>query len=386
MEKRELQKIISLTFDEKPSVRKEAALRLAESDDPGATFALLELSYDKDEKVKATARDILSKRQTMDKNAISFAEIFGSASNDDDSNGAIPEATDGKKRKLLQPIERIFDKGLGKTKSAMVKSKMMPTIEKVYKKAVGSEPVDMEKREKSIQRMLTSYVDIISGLDVIMSEEERAAREIEVQSIPEEVRGVVQEELESIGAAIEPEKISKELDELVSVDEPEAVEIPEAVDEEQGGKTIFKRAFEIMMACDGDEQVMFQQSQKMIKQMEDDVKLAFKMAKQRFKAANITHLTELKNGMRNVNTDELLVKIVTQGEYARTKTKMDTYTRIIVNDNEGSEGIIYLFDGRGTGILPEMMIKVEKGQVKTFAFSGETAVTISKKGKVCIVL
>ncbi len=149
---------------------------------------------------------------------------------------------------------------------------------------------------------------------------------------------------------------------------------------------MFRKAYEIMMAADGDEEVMEQQRQDLLKQLEKEVHLAFRLAKQRFKSENITHLTELRDGMRNVNTDILTVKSCDLGEYAKTKTKKDTYARITVNDSEGSEGVVYLFDGRGKEVRPGMMIKVVKGQVKTFNFSKETAITVGKKGSVYIVL
>ena len=45
-----------------------------------------------------------------------------------------------------------------------------------------------------------------------------------------------------------------------------------------------------------------------------------------------------------------------------------------------------LFDNRGFGIKSNVKIKFVKGYVKTFDFSSETALTISSKGNVYIVL
>lgn len=386
---KELQKLVSLTFDENPEVRKQAALKLSESDDPAATFALLELSYDKNESVKATAKGILSRMQPRDKDAISFAEIFGAVAEREELLTVLSPEDDLKKKKLLSPIEQIFDKRLGKAKSALVKGRMMATIEKIYLKAVESRPEDAQKREKSMQKMLTSYVDVLSGLGRIMFDErhEREAKAAEVQTI-EETQPVPREEsavLEEVGIQTDTSKISRDLEGLEDEEEEIRKEISEKAGE-PGDKTIFHRAYEIMMASEGDEEMMFQQSQKLIRQLQDEVNLAFKMAKQRFKSENITHLTELKNGMRNVNTEVLTAKAVDVGEYLRTKRKKDTYTRITVNDADGSEGIIYLFEGRGREVQPGMKVRVVKGQVKTFSFSGETAITIGKKGNVYIVL
>ena len=57
-----------------------------------------------------------------------------------------------------------------------------------------------------------------------------------------------------------------------------------------------------------------------------------------------------------------------------------------VSDEDGNEGLVYLFDDRGTPIRPGMRVKIEKGYARTFDFSGETALTVSKKGLLYIVL
>ncbi len=398
---KELQRLVSLTFDEKPETRKQAALKLAESDEPAAMFALLELSYDKDIGVKAAVREILSKKQPQDKDSISFAEIFAQgAEKEEEAQQVQTPEEDMKKKKLLSPIEQIFEKKLGKAKAALVKDRMMATIEKIYLKAVGAKSEESQKREKSMQKMLTSYADVLSGLDRLMFEErhERKEKMAEVQTIAEEPQLPQKEQqeppniaLEEIGTKHDASKISQDLSALASEGEYEEIKKEFA---KEGGefetgtadKSVFRKAYDIMMASDGDEETMYQQSQKLIKRLHEEVDLAFRLAKQRFKAENITHLTELRNGMRNVNTEVLSVKSADVGEDQRTKTKKDAYTRITVNDNEGSEGIVYLFEGRGMEVRVGMKIKVVKGQVKAFSFSGETAITIGKKGNVYIVL
>ena len=112
------------------------------------------------------------------------------------------------------------------------------------------------------------------------------------------------------------------------------------------------------------------------------------MAKKRFKEMNITNITDIKDGMRNINTDLLSVRLVENMEYQKTKKTKAIATRIVINDAEGNEGVVYLFDDRGSNIKKGMQIKIVKGMAKSFAFSGETALTIGKgkKSNVYIVL
>ena len=72
-----LNELISLTFDSNPEVRRQAALELSHYDDPGANFAILELTYDKDVRVSMTAREILDKRKASQPQLMSFADVFG---------------------------------------------------------------------------------------------------------------------------------------------------------------------------------------------------------------------------------------------------------------------------------------------------------------------
>ena len=53
---------------------------------------------------------------------------------------------------------------------------------------------------------------------------------------------------------------------------------------------------------------------------------------------------------------------------------------MVVGDDDDGEAVVYLFDGRGSWLVRGMKIKVLKGNVKSFGFSGETALTIGKKG------
>ena len=90
--------------------------------------------------------------------------------------------------------------------------------------------------------------------------------------------------------------------------------------------------------------------------------------------------------MRNVNTDILTIVKVENLEYQKTKKTIATITRVLVNDESGNEGVLYLPDDRGTVLVEGMHIRVNGGQAKTFKFSGETALTLDRKGNVYIVL
>ncbi len=362
MQDKKISKLISLTFDENPEVRIKAAEELAKTDDPAATFALIELSYDKDPKVQEKVREILEKEKAKKKDdGISFYELFKNNRKDEEKEES--KEIKEKKEKLLQPIYDMFVKKLGKEKGEKIKQKMMPTIERIYEKAV--------KDDKKIEDIVLPYINAISELEFKKEDKE----DVDIG-------------LEKVGNEIKIEKIEKEIGEEMEkelLEEDSEFELNEKVGNDEA-KTIFRKAYDLMMLSDGDEKIMKKQIDNIMKQMKKEVELAFRLAKNKFKANTITHLTKLKNGMRNVTTDILFVKSVEHKEYLRTKKKKGEFSRIVVADKDGSEGVIYLLDGRGKPVKPGMKIKVVKGIVKTFKFSGETALTIGKRGNVYIVL
>ena len=135
MDRSNIHKLVSLTFDEDPKIRIGAATSLSKSDDPAAVFALMELSYDKDIEVKELAQKLLQEKKSSEQEVMSFAELFSSRQIQDDFGSAESLTT---KEKVLYPITQLFEKKLGKERADAVKKKMMPTIEKIYLKHTNS--------------------------------------------------------------------------------------------------------------------------------------------------------------------------------------------------------------------------------------------------------
>jgi hypothetical protein len=394
MKKMGLHELISLTFDSDPKVRRQAAVELSKYDAPGAMFALVELTYDKDAGVQDDARRLLDemKEKNREPELMSFADVVSKGENGEEKKGKKEEKEsqkeerkkEGAREKMLKPIEQMFEEKLGKEKAEEMKKRMMPTIEKMYEKAVGDregEKKSNEDRGKRVQSMLEEYLDVIAHAG-----EKEEEVESEQKSLAEELGLVGTKELKV-------EKVMAEAEEGALADEAALDDAP-SPEEEWSGKagassvepTMFKLAFDSMMASRGDEKIMKEAMKKLVKNSEEQIKLAFKVAKKRYTEINLTNITELKSGMRNITTGTLYAKSVEHKDYQRTKTKMDTFTRIVVADQGGNEGVVYLFEERGRHIKPGMRMKVERGYAKTFDWSGETAMTVSKKGSVFIIL
>lgn len=367
-----IHKLVSLTFDENPRVRIEAAAKLSDIDDPAAIFALMELSYDKDPGVKVFAQKVLEKRKSHEREVMDLAEIFSTPARPAEG---VQETMEQKKEKILSPITHLFEKKLGKHKAEQVKNKMMPTIERVYMKTRPSD--GGEDGKKAIQEFLTSYLEAISDIDSIAAQG--------IAPLPDDIRLPGSEATSDLEEVSKPKNISVVNREILEIEAQEKKEVKEEEAFETLPETVFKRAYESMLASGGDEHVMRRELKRTLRELEHEAKLAYHLAKRRFKETKITHISKIKDGMRNVNTDLLTVRSVENNEYKKGKEKL-VYTRVLVKDESDNEGVVYLFDNRGIWLKPDMHLKIVKGYVKSFDFSGETAVTVSQKGNVYIVL
>jgi predicted DNA-binding protein len=337
--------------------------------------------------VRELAQKQLDKRKKSEPELMSFAEIFSSgAKKQEQKPGQKAQAPTTSKEKVLEPITRIFEKRLGKEKAHLVQSKMMPSIEKMYQKALTQKTgkkKDTEGGKKVMQEFLTSYLEVMSDLDQVAGQTGEAMEGSPAEGVEPVVHEELSSEFEEVG---KPEKLNDVSSEIASLEAQHLEEAREHRVIENLPDTFFKKAYEVMMLSDGDEKVMKQEMSRMVSDAKKEITLAFKLAKKKFKETNVTNITKVNDGMRNINTEPLTVASVENMEYQRTKKLKATLTRVVVNDEDGNEGVIYLFDDRGLVVNPGMKVKIVKGMAKTFKFSGETALTLGRKGSIYIVL
>ena len=374
-----LNKLISLTFDEDPEVRKQAAVELAKYDDPGAVFALLQLTYDKDDSVKKVASELMEqqKKNSNSPELMSFSDIFKSEPKQEENKAVSQEDMQtvdiGNFMKMIDKIQGSVDK----ERFEEIKKKAIPTI----KKALGTDKEKNNEKILEIQTMLTRYLDAVSGSEGDIGEVSDSIEELDIgleqvsnEKITDERKAI--EEIHEAAEQLEKEGEVKTKEELLE-ETIKKISLP---------KTVFGLALESLLASKGDEKAMKEVMKMIKKQNEKEIDMAFKMVKNYYKQIDLTSLADLKNNMRNVNTGPLNIKSVEEKEFKKSKKKMEKLFRILVSDQEGNEGVVYLPYSENAKVLrPGMQIKVEKGYVKTFAFSNETAITV-KSGKVYLIL
>lgn len=367
MQPSELHRLISLTFDSNPTVRRQAATELGTVDDPGAVFALIELSYDKNTDVAQTARSILQSKKSNEPKKLSFAELFRTGK----------ETEDEKKQTKEEQLEQILQKSLGKERAKKLKDKISP---KVLDLDMEETKEQDESKRIAMQQFLTAYLE---ELGVLGLNQEKLDSLSPSDGSKKQDPQLEQTLKETVGSGIGHDAF------LIGEDAEEVENERHFTLEYEGEKipfnttmkSIFQIALETLMATDK-EKSMKDQIKQLKKTLSYQVDLAFKIAKEKISKKHVVNISEIRDGMRRIYTEPLLVEKVEVNEYMRTKTKKDLYTRLIVKDNEGNEGIIYLFKSRGTKIQKGTYVKLENARAKYFKFSGETALTVSNSGKV----
>ena len=379
-DQKEIAKIISLTFDSNPHVRISAARKLADSNDPAALLALLELANDKNKEVSKVAYEILEKTKLNKPDMLPLTELFKGV---DFSGGPKPEEIPGidseeeikRKERIIDPLQKAFEKSIGKERADQLKPKL---VELAFK----------HSDKNTVQNLLTQLLGFYnSGPKEEQKKETKAHAVSPVAHIEQKKEAPMAVEQVGFNAKEDEEDseaIGKEA-ELVNVDDMFSEEEKKVI--EEGDPSIIKQAYDSMLVSEGDEKLIEHQSETMKKYLNHQVDIAFKLAKRKFKEIRLTDITNIKNGMKNITTDILLVKKVEQRQYSKARSAIrEFYTRVTAVDPDGKEGIIYLFDGRGRFIAEGMNIYLEKAKSKTFKFSGETVLTVdNKRGKVCAV-
>ena len=413
MYRNNLERLISLTFDEDSNVRKKTALELAKVDDPGALFALLELTHDKDESVRDAAIDILEKnrKNKPKEDLMSFSELFSYSTNVDKKSKSKPgKIITDKKRKLLHSIELIFERKLGKN-SDLVKKKMMPSLEKAYFNALSEgKSSKREGRREGVQKFLLNYLTLMKSSNNseiytnLEAQPSNSSPTLDASDNLDNLDNIDNKEDSNPNVQIEQEGSLDSLDQVSShnssltggnieraLNEVLNSEVNSTDDKEHEHEnflknvpdSLFKKAYEIMMYSGGDKSLMKKEMKRMIRLTEQDIKLAFRLAHQKFKENKITKLTDIVDKMRNITTDVLTIKSKEVVEFKKPRSTKYA-VRFLLQDSNGGEGVLYLFDGKGDSLVDGLNIKIEKGYAKVI--NDETSLILGSRGSIYIVV
>ena len=434
-----IDRFVSQSYDESPEVRMQAAEELSKvTDDPRALLALIELSGDKDPSIADRARMAVSNIHD-DGTAMSIEKFF------DDEKTSKVEETNEAKEKLMPSIERLFQR-VDPLKAEKLRAKLMPSIEKMFSKRsmqlrlsesqqaalTSSQPQatvsSSEMKASRTDGLFSSSTSSGSGgssdtsysqastsasssgassqsaIERIMhaagigSQQQAQQVQATAATAPLTQRGGLDHALSGIDKMMEiapteeeKERITEAFVEIEKKAKEEDAEAgPEAVSEMktsfvlESKQDLFKKAFEIVSATPGMSEKMIRDEEKrFVDLFKNDIHAAFQMAWLKAKGPGLEKVSNLKMGMKNFSTRELVVVAATDIEYKKGR-KTTPMRKFVVADHTGSFPM-YLPIVRGRGIMTGDIIKLEKGFVDFYEYTGEVGLSIMPRGKIIVM-
>ncbi len=318
---KELDRLISLSFDEDPEVRKQAAQELAKYPDIGALLALLELSRDKDPEVAKIAREKADQLKEVLKTQQEIQEISSIIAKYQQS---APE----QETEEIKVLEDVLEK------SQLTDEKKQIIKEKVQTK---------EERH--------TFLDMLKNILPTTSSKE------ETQELTDEDTNLILKELEQL------EKEYKIYEKAMIFNDIKP--------------TFLRLLYDALYIHRGNEKAV-EKEFKLIKAfVEKELNLLYEAFKRYHLKKGVVDISKIKDKMRGIDTGDLIIKRIEVREVKQGRKKMKL-AMIYVEDFEGKEGVIYIDSERAKFLTPGMKVKVKNGIGKTFKSTGETVIYIGK--------
>lgn len=398
-DKNNVDKLVSLAFDENPKIRLRVAQQLSDIDDPRAMLALLELSSDEDQEVKDCARKGLGTYKEEDEAAFSNLEKFFTIEQKQEAPIKDMEAA---KKKLMPSLERFF--------SQSSKEKLMPSLEKIFQHSLSDEKqtqyAESQKTDKKEQK--TDSSDVLSDIESIQHPSERqiiqsAEDEVGVPARlqnPDKLRQKRQgqqptdSDLEAATNFPLPEHLAKKLYSPVSgIPMMGDTVIPQEIADEEERLPIsrldyYKWAYALAVTPSIKASDLKKEKTRLIKEAKKSIELAFKFAIARAKQDGVENLSLIKPGMRRLTTLPLEVLDVNLTKVPRTKTLDSEYTRVMLSDGKTSVPL-YVEPKRASGIRVGDLVSIREANVVYMQTDretnkGEVAFQLGKRGQLII--
>ena len=392
-----IDKLVSLTFDSDPQIRRQAMAELSKIDDPRAIFALLELSADKDENIKSLARAGLENFKEEKEAIVDLEKVF-----EERAEGRVPaQDREATKSKLMPSIEKLFSRYKGG------REKLMPSIEKLFswmppvqmQQAIAPKAAsEQEEYEEELEQPACEPLSNIEKMQHKASTLEAAEARIGVlphKANPQAIRairsqkGEILPSKEGMEEALNfpiPEHLEQRLSATLSIP---AMEGADKELEEEGKKLPRERldyyqwAYALAVTPGIKASEIKKEKERLIKEIKNDIETAFDLAIARAKENGIENLGGLKPGMKKITTFPLEVAEHALAVVPVGKKKTASMSRILLSDGK-HQVPLYVMPERAIGIRQGDLISVRDAYVDFFVHSKETVLLLGKNGQIII--
>lgn len=382
-----LDKTVAQAFDSDAKVRLRVAHELGKTDDPRAIFALIELSSDKDEAVKAAAQRSLGQFKEEEQEAIvSLEKLFAER-----KEAKAPEANPEVRQKMMPTIEKLFSHYDPKKRES-ARRKLLPSLEKLFgiRSAPAADPLHgMEK--------IGSSPSSSPQLAAVADPPARAQQEtggIPSENAPnfpfgQKTRFSQSENgpISSEGRNREDESARPQKSDLVAIEdddrefasEDEEREISE--DELSVENKYYELAYRIATTPGMGKAELKREQNRLISNFKKEVGMAFKMAEDRAKEEGMGSFSNLKPGMKNLSFAEM--QIVGMGDIG-FGAKKKSFAKIRLSDGKREVSLLVPHE-RASGITMSDRLALKGVAVDFLIESNEVVLVAKNKSKIIVV-
>ena len=355
-----MDRLVAQAFDSDPRVRQKVADELGKTDDPRAIFALIELSSDKEEAVKAAAQRSLSHFKEESEAIVSLEKLFAER-----KEVRKPEEMPEVRQKMMPSIERLFSHYEPKKRDS-VRRKLMPSLEKLFGFSARAESDPLHGVEKISH---SAQAEPAPAPEASVPRENAANFPFGKHEEPPEKRDSVEVEEEDREIAFE--------------DDPEGTGGMEEKgnDEQPAASKYYPLAYKIATTPGMGKAELKREQNRLLANFKKEIGLAFKMAEERAHEEGLANFSNLKPGMKNLSFAEMqIVSISDTGFGAKKKP----FAKVRLSDGH-KEVCVLIPSERAHGITIQDRLAL-KGVAADFLVEGnEVVLVVKNKSKVIVV-
>lgn len=401
----DIDKWVRMSYDSDPKKRLEAARHIAQSDSPFAMFALLELSFDKDEKVRNYVKEVLKQKNEQKSEAHFLLSDLLTQEYDKKIKEEQKEEEKDKIERIKKKLEPIIEEWIEEKdpeKRKMVKKKVMPMVEQIIKRWADKEEYliklfGYKKEGKKETKKETEAEDEQDEQETFIEEPEEPEEPVihngETKKYLEMISSV--ERMAQLGIPeISEEGYEEEIGKDEQKEKEEFIEEVQAEEEVEGkdnpfidpiDRILYNKAIKIVEVPGITKKTIAEQKKQLKKELQLKVDAVFSVAELRAAHRYIEWLNELEVGMKNIYTRDLKVISVEDKVIKPLRGRSKVLKRIVVSDGQ-NEFPVYLWKGRGKGIYEGETVRLENAEVEMFPVTGEAALVLNKKDSAIIVI
>ena len=372
----DINQLISLTFDERADIRLAAAKRLERFiDDPRGLFAMIELTSDKNILVGDYAKSVLDRVGGLNSKAVNDLQVIFAETTKEKKSAS---ATQSMRERILPKIDELFTDSDTDRKQKF-KESIIPTLDFfISRETVSRVGAGARRAAEAAAPPLQSIAEPELAAELpppkVDLQIEQIERPKDARTADSERRAFREAESIEHSSARAIDSPHTHAEALENIDAIGSFALPEKVEK----LPMFKFAYELVSSGLGRKELALERK-RIVVNFKKEVDLAFQVAIAKFEHSRYVAISDMKEGMKRIDTEELMVLSV--GNVMGKSGKKVQYVKIVAGDGRAQVAIALPVE-KGEGIRQGDIIQLARAELKRV--NGELALTIRKNSKVSV--